>query len=520
MTQTRLVSLRGLLVAVVALLLVCTAARGQEGGESALRRVIESPEAAARIVDGGEILAAYSPEDGRVPVIVSVVPAMRREAVDWSSEAGRRTWRRSVAEAQFDALTPIPPDNHEVIALYENFPVMTLRVDAAGLELLAAQPGVEAVEPVRPVYKSMAQSLPLIDGLTSRGANGGTGVTIAVLDDGIDYTHPQLGGGGFPNAKVIGGRDIADGDDDPFDPTSPHGTAVAGIAAGDVTSAGSYIGGVAPGARLVALKVFPDGSTSGLSSDVIAAINWCITNQNTWPGFPILVINMSLGGGGYTTVSSCESSNTGYRNAANAAAAAGITLVAASGNDGLCDQIAAPACIGSVISVGAVYDTTLSSISHCVSSESCVPLGASCGTNRNLSSAVSAVPKQVPAYSNTGAILELLAPGSLIATTDIVGSAGYSSGNYVSGFSGTSAATPFVAGAAAVIQSAHRERQGYYLTPAFVRAMLVETGEPIADTKGGGLANPITKPLINIGAALGTIAEPSGGIGGSVWVVR
>src|SRR5687768_7758639 len=88
----------------------------------------------------------------------------------------------------------------------------------------------------------------------------GAGTTVAVIDTGIDYTHPSLGGGLGRDFKVIGGYDFVDDDADPMDP-SGHGTAVAGvIAAEPYTVDGVTYQGVAPDAKLVALRVGTEDS--------------------------------------------------------------------------------------------------------------------------------------------------------------------------------------------------------------------------------------------------------------------
>ena len=84
------------------------------------------------------------------------------------------------------------------------------------------------------------------------------GVTVAVIDTGIDYTQPSLGGGFGKNFKVVGGYDFFDNDSDPMDETG-HGTNVAGvIAAKPYTVNGVTYQGVAPDAKLVALRVGTD----------------------------------------------------------------------------------------------------------------------------------------------------------------------------------------------------------------------------------------------------------------------
>src|SRR4051794_21368290 len=83
----------------------------------------------------------------------------------------------------------------------------------------------------------------------------GAGVTVAVIDTGIDYNHPQLGGGFGPGHKVKGGIDFVDNDNDPMD-TFGHGTANAGlIAATPYDYNGGHFSGIAPGAELVGIRV-------------------------------------------------------------------------------------------------------------------------------------------------------------------------------------------------------------------------------------------------------------------------
>ena len=108
---------------------------------------------------------------------------------------------------------------------------------------------------------------------------------------------------------------------------------------------------------------------------------------------------------------------------------------------------------------------------------------------------------QVTDYSNTAAILDILAPADPMYTTDIIGVEGYDPGDYFPYFNGTSSACPFAAGSVAVVQRAAQQQIGRYLTPMEVRDVLISTGVPVTDTKV-----PITKPRVNLGAAVGGVA--------------
>lgn len=450
-------------------------------------------------------------ETGPVTVLIdfsTAVPAPTRK--DFATKSSKDAYRAKVAAEQDRLLKAIPM---VLVSRFENFPSLAVETDAAGLKALMADVGVRAIEPERFQQKHDAQAHPLIGATEPRTRYDGSGITIAVLDDGVDYNHPQLGGGGFPNSKVIGGRDtsgpVFSHDDDPLssNPNDGHGTAVAGISAGDLTVQGDYLGGVAPGAKIAALKVFADGAGGASTTDIAEAIDWCIGNQNLDPANPIMVINMSLGSDFLTSVSQCEQQFPSYRNAIDSATTLGITVLASSGNSGYCIALNSPSCLSSVISVGAVYDETIpANITFCVSDATCHPDAANIGVCPSGLIAVTEpfTGSAVPAYSNTADFLDILAPGNDASTTDLVGSAGYSSGNYTPDFGGTSAAAPYAAGAVAVLQHAALENTGSFLTPEEVRSLLSSTGVPISDDKGGG-RSPISRPLINLAAAVAEI---------------
>jgi type VI secretion system secreted protein VgrG len=118
----------------------------------------------------------------------------------------------------------------------------------------------------------------------------GRGMTVAVIDTGVDYNNPALGGGLGSGYKVIAGYDFADGTANPMATVSQHGTAIAGV----IGSSDPSDLGVAPGVKLVALRVTDGTNTSSLDS-IANALQWVIDNREK---YNITAINMSLADGG------------------------------------------------------------------------------------------------------------------------------------------------------------------------------------------------------------------------------
>jgi len=203
---------------------------------------------------------------------------------------------------------------------------------------LAANPSVAYVEPDLKV-RALAQDVPW--GITRIGAplihaagNTGTGVKVAIIDTGIDYTHPDLA------TNYAGGYDFVNDDTDPMDDNG-HGTHCAGTVAAVNNSEGVI--GVAPGVSLYGLKMLDAGGEGDLS-DGIAALEWCVDND-------IDVVSMSWG-------ASDEPLSEALREACASAYANGLVLVAAAGNDGPgTDTVNQPAYFDSVIAVAAVDQT-------------------------------------------------------------------------------------------------------------------------------------------------------------------
>jgi subtilisin family serine protease len=188
------------------------------------------------------------------------------------------------------------------------------RVTRETAKEIGKHPQVKKVWRDGKVEAFLNESVPLIRAnrvWTDLGVTG-RGVIVAIVDTGIDYTHPDLGGCLGPSCKVMGGYDFSNNDSDPWDDHG-HGTHVAGIVA-----ANGAIKGVAPEAKLLAFKVL-DYSGSGSFSTVIAGIERAVQSGAD-------VINMSLGGPG--------DPDDPLAQAADNAVAAGVVVVVAAGNSG------------------------------------------------------------------------------------------------------------------------------------------------------------------------------------------
>lgn len=176
----------------------------------------------------------------------------------------------------------------------------------------------------------------------------GTGQTVAVIDTGIDYTHPSLGGGFGPSFKVIGGYDFADDDADPID-TDGHGTSVAGVIASDEFEVGGFTyRGIAPDAKLLALRIAPNTSDVPLEK-IEAALDWVLDHIEV---YHIGVVNLSFGFGRFEGLYSDPTLGDELQELR----AAGVAFVSSSGNSGTADGIGitAPASDATAFSVGSV----------------------------------------------------------------------------------------------------------------------------------------------------------------------
>ncbi|MBU1124385.1 S8 family serine peptidase [Patescibacteria group bacterium] len=175
---------------------------------------------------------------------------------------------------------------------------------------------------------------------TPRECLTGKGVTIGIIDTGVDYTHEDLGGCFGPECKVIDGFDFVNGDNDPMDDHG-HGTHVAATAAGN-----GVLKGVAPDADVISYKVL-DQYGGGWGYDIIAAIDRSVDpNQDGDLSDHLDIISLSLGGWG--------NPDDDMSLAIDNAVELGVIVVIAAGNDYGEGTIGSPGTARKAITVGAV----------------------------------------------------------------------------------------------------------------------------------------------------------------------
>jgi serine protease AprX len=320
----------------------------------------------------------------------------------------------------------------------------------------------------------------------------GAGVGVAIIDSGAGATPDDLADPSGAS-RVDQFVDFVNGRTARYDDYG-HGTHVAGIIAGNGADSDGARSGIAPAARLIALKVL-DASGQGRISDVIAALGYAVAQKNT---LHIRVINLSIATGVY------ESYDTDPLTlAAKQAVAAGIVVVAAAGNNGTSEDgrlqyggVTAPGNAPWVLTVGAS--------SHM-------------GTLDRADDTIAAFSSRGPSALDAAAKPDLVAPGVGIESLSDPDSAFYVtrapyllSGTVPTSYlpylslSGTSMSAPVVSGTVALMLQANPD-----LTPNEVKAILQYTAQPYAGydrlTQGAGFLN--AKGAVELARFLG---DPSG----------
>ncbi|MFI7703347.1 S8 family peptidase [Nonomuraea sp. NPDC049480] len=368
----------------------------------------------------------------------------------------------------------------DVLLRPQNQSFMVVEGTAEELAKLAADPRVTSIHRDRTYTPAdVSPNLKLIGADQAHGKGfTGTGQAIAVLDTGIDRDHPWFGGGrivaeacfsavesgveslcpnGQPEQIGAGAADAMTakclaGSVNMCD----HGTHVAGIAAGT--------GGVAPGAGIVAVQVFSrvnDEGICGEASCLLAFESSLRLAMDYVAGLdqPVAAVNLSLGGA--LSETACDTGEEGaiFKPKIDALLAKGVATVVAAGNESF-EGASYPACISSAVAVG-----------------------ANDGTDA------------IADFSNRSALLDLFAPG-----VDIESSV---PDNQTAVYSGTSMATPHVAGALALMKQA----AGAAAAMPDLIDTLKKTGRPYVYQANG---TQVTTPRLDLAAALaGATPQPS-----------
>jgi subtilisin family serine protease len=452
----------------------------------------------------GFLPAVLDPEQ-RIRVIVQLEGDPVGEAAATAAGQARSfsatSWRRHLRDGQADVQTAVRTMKGRVLGSFtDSFNGLTAELSAGQVRTLTGISGVTAVHPVQIVESKTGSGTRYVQAPAAwQGARlTGKDVTIAIVDSGVDYTHALFGGSGdaadfrandpaviepgsFPTRKVVGGYDfvgdrfnasaadptrrIPRPDPDPLD-CGGHGTHVAGIAAGmGVDDQGKpYSGaydastldqafrvppGSAPEAKLLAYRVF--GCAGTTSTDVVlAALDKALRDGAD-------IVNLSLG----TPFGRADDP---LAQAVDTLARAGVTVVAAAGNNGPSPYLTeSPASASSAISVAAL------------DAPDDPDDGPSWAARFNSGG---------PRSGDSVLKPDVTAPGVNIV------SAAVGTGNGATRLSGTSMATPLTSGLAALIAQAHPEWR-----PETIKSAIVSTAEAVKidsyDTRvdGSGVIN-------------------------------
>ena len=364
-----------------------------------------------------------------------------------------RARRRMIDERRAPVLAVLPAADVEVLDTLTLVSGFSAMVTPAGLAALRAQPDVLTVDAMQYGSGALAQSVPQIraDAVHNRD-DLGQGVTVAVLDTGVDPSHPDLVGSIVGEQCFCSGNCCPDGSSVASGPGSAFTTYVHGIhVTGIIVSKGIVAPeGVAPGAKVVAVKVLNDQNRGSLL-DWIRGLEWIATARPD-----VQAINMSLVSDAVFP-DYCDHADDGGFNMAFAQMitllrSRGVLTFVAAGNTGEVGAMASPACVTGAVAVGAVDKSD-----------------------------------EIAAFSDTDSALDLLAPGVEIVSTAPNGG--------TATLTGTSMATPHATGTAALLLALNP-----HIGASQLESALKSTGVPLVDARNG-----LTFPRVDALAAMNAV---------------
>ncbi|MBI3823600.1 MAG: S8 family serine peptidase [Planctomycetes bacterium] len=357
--------------------------------------------------------------------------------------------------------------------LYQSWRLQRFKVDdMAVANVVRPTAATQAAVPTNASFGSMIGLPSVFTNTTYRGE----GYSVAVIDTGIDYNNPALGGGFGAGHRVVAGWDFVNNDADPMDDNG-HGTHVAGI----IGSSDATYSGIAPNVNLIALKVL-DSAGSGSFGNVQAALDWIVANRAK---YNIVALNLSLGSGNYT-VNPYTFLDADFTNLKNN----GVFLSVAAGNsfytNGSAVGLDYPAIDPLVVSVGAVYDGNFGAVAWAS--------GA-----RDNTTAVD----RVASFSQRGSALSIMAPVAMITSTYLH--------NAWQSMAGTSMASPVAAGAAVILHQA-MDARSLTANQDSILALMKRTGVNVidGDDENDNVTNTgMTFKRLDLGAAVAALGAPA-----------
>ena len=283
-----------------------------------------------------------SSEDGRVHVIVNLTRVRQGAPASQQRKA-------LVKQIQDRVLDKLAPGQFKIRWRFEISGGFSGHINAAGLAKLATDPDVVSVGVPGVMNLQLNESVPFIraDQVHDLGYTG-AGVTVALLDSGVDCSHPDVQGSCEPGAATfLGGQSGGGAEDD-----VGHGTYMAAI----ITAAN----GVAPHAKILPIKI-ASAAEIATTDDVVKAINYVVVTKDTHPNLRVMNVSMATFTL-YPACPPCDPTNADTQQLGNAlddARATGIVTFAPSGNQANCGTISSPACVASAVAVVGVYDQTI-----------------------------------------------------------------------------------------------------------------------------------------------------------------